>query len=57
MALPIYGYYMQKVYADRSINLSTEDFAVPDTYNPEEFKCEENTTLDPFEIDSGEPDF
>ena len=57
MALPIYGYYMQKVYADRSINLSTEDFTVPDTYNPEEFKCEENTTLDPFEIDSGEPDF
>ena len=57
MALPIYGYYMQKVYADRSINLSTEDFAVPDTYNPEEFKCEENITLDPFEIDSGEPDF
>jgi hypothetical protein len=57
MALPIYGYYMQKVYADKRINLSTEDFAVPDDYNPEEFKCEENTTLDPLEMESGEPDF
>ena len=57
MALPIYGYYMQKVYADRRINLSTQDFAVPDEYNPEEFKCDENTTLDPSEMESGEPDF
>ena len=57
MALPIYGYYMQKVYADRRINLSTEDFAVPVEYNPEEFKCDANTTPDPLEMESGEPDF
>ena len=57
MALPIYGYYMQKVYADRRINLSTEDFTVPVEYNPEEFKCDANTTLDPLEMESGEPDF
>ncbi len=57
MALPIYGYYMQKVYADRRINLSTEDFAIPIDYNPEEFKCDENTTLDPLELESEEPDF
>ena len=57
MALPIYGYYMQKVYADKRINLSTEDFAVPDTYNPEEFKCEENTTPENGVEGGEEPDF
>lgn len=29
MALPIYGYYMNKVYKDESIALSTEDFEAP----------------------------
>ena len=57
MALPIYGYYMQKVYADKRINLSTEDFAVPDTYNPEELKCEENTKPESGLEGSEEPDF
>ena len=57
MALPIYGYYMQKVYADRRINISNKDFAVPDNYNPEEFKCEENTTVDPLEMESEEFDY
>jgi penicillin-binding protein 1A len=28
--LPIYGYYMQDVYADDSLNISKEDFAQPD---------------------------
>jgi penicillin-binding protein 1A len=27
--LPIYGYYMKKVYADASIGISTEDFVAP----------------------------
>lgn len=27
--LPIYGYYMKKVYADNSIGISTSDFAAP----------------------------
>lgn len=29
MALPIYGYYMNKVYADSTITISTGDFAKP----------------------------
>src|SRR5690606_32117721 len=29
MALPIYGYFMQKVYADSKINLSQKDFERP----------------------------
>ena len=33
MALPIYGYY-SKVYADPSINISKENFPIPDNYNP-----------------------
>lgn len=30
--LPIYGYFMKKLYADKSIKISTEDFKVPDGY-------------------------
>lgn len=30
--LPIYGYYMKKVYADPKIKISKEDFPVPDGY-------------------------
>jgi len=29
MALPIWGYYMNKVYADSTLNISTADFAKP----------------------------
>ena len=43
MALPIYGYYMQKIYADRGINISKEDFMEPLNYIPERFECEEET--------------
>jgi len=57
MALPIYGYYMQKVYADRKLNWSKEDFAVPENYNPEEFKCEEIATPDNGGLGGEEPDF
>lgn len=39
MALPIFGYYMQKVYKDKLINLSQSDFAVPETYDPNIFSC------------------
>ena len=46
MALPIYGYYMQKVYADERISPGKGDFEVPFDYNPEEFKCEEELTID-----------
>jgi penicillin-binding protein 1A len=39
MALPIYGYYMQKVYKDPNIALRTTDFDVPASYDPKEFQC------------------
>lgn len=39
MALPIYGYLMQKVYADKSIKLSNGDFEVPDGYASSPFNC------------------
>ena len=40
MALPIFGYYMQKVYADKKINLTQEDFITPLTYDPTVFQCD-----------------
>lgn len=40
MALPIYGYYMQQVYKDKSINLSTKDFEVPPNFDMSIFRCE-----------------
>lgn len=45
MALPVFGYYMQKVYKDKTINLTQEDFTVPETYDPSVFSCggEDNT--------------
>jgi penicillin-binding protein 1A len=54
-ALPIYGYYMQKVYKDPVIALSTTDFDVPLSYDPKQFQCtgqpaappENNTDFDP----------
>jgi len=39
MALPIFGYYMQKVYKDKSINISTSDFELPTNYDPNQFSC------------------
>ena len=39
MALPIYGYMMQKVYADNTIKLSTGDFEVPVGYANSPFNC------------------
>ncbi len=39
MALPIYGYYMQKVYKDPVVALSTTDFQAPPNYDPKMFEC------------------
>lgn len=39
MALPIYGYYMQKVYDDKELKVSTKDFEAPVGHNPELFNC------------------
>ena len=40
MALPIYGYYMQQVYKNTALKISTEDFEMPIGYEPEIFDCE-----------------
>lgn len=39
-ALPIYGYYMQKVYADPTLRISKGDFEQPIGYDPSLFSCE-----------------
>lgn len=39
MALPIFGYYMQKVYKDTKLNFSQADFKAPDNYDPNAFAC------------------
>jgi penicillin-binding protein 1A len=39
MALPIYGYFMQKVYKDPGIALSTRDFDPPSDYDPSVYDC------------------
>jgi penicillin-binding protein 1A len=39
MALPIYGYFMQKVYKDPGIALSTRDFEQPADYDPSVYDC------------------
>ena len=41
MALPIYGYYMQKVYADPNLDISKSDFVEPIGYNAEFFSCDD----------------
>ena len=39
MALPIYGYYMQRIYKDPVIALSTRDFEPPTDYDPSIYDC------------------
>ncbi|MEN9743404.1 MAG: hypothetical protein RLZZ65_1209 [Bacteroidota bacterium] len=39
MALPIYGYYMQRVYKDPEIALSTRDFEPPSDYDAAVYDC------------------
>lgn len=46
MALPIYGYYMQKVYKDPIVALSTLDFKQPKSYDPNQFSCAGEPSLD-----------
>lgn len=40
VALPIYGYYMNKIYKDAKIGLSTSEFEKPVNYNPDQFNCD-----------------
>ncbi len=51
MALPIYGYYMQKVYKDKNIKISQQDFPVPVNYDLEKYKC---TVEDELELENYE---
>jgi penicillin-binding protein 1A len=46
MALPIYGYYMQKVYKDPVVALSTQDFEQPASYDPNQFSCAGDAAID-----------
>lgn len=48
MALPIYGYYMQKVYKDKNIKLFSGDFEPPSDYNERAFDCN-NEAIEDFE--------
>ena len=41
-ALPIYGYYMQKLYADPTIKISKGDFEQPIGYDPELYSCDDD---------------
>ena len=47
MALPIYGYYMNKVYKDNSIDLYKGDFEAPPQYDNSVFKCTREDNLVP----------
>ena len=55
MALPIWGYYMQQVYKDKSIKISTKDFEGPKDFDNSIFNCSQNGDASPdlFE-DNGE---
>ena len=46
MALPIYGYYMQKVYADPTLKISKGDFEQPIGYDPSLFSCDDDGHTD-----------
>lgn len=39
MALPVYGYYMQSIYADPKIKISIKDFVPPNSYDSKSLEC------------------
>ena len=43
MALPVYGYYMNRVYADTSITISTGDFEVPPGFDASTLNCRQRS--------------
>lgn len=47
MSLPIYGYYMNKVYADPTIDISTGDFEAPAQYDNSIFNCTRSDVTPP----------
>ncbi len=46
VALPAYGYYMNKIYKDAKLGLSTSDFEKPAGYDPDQFRCDGLQGLD-----------
>ncbi len=40
VALPIYGYFMNSVYKDPKLKISTSDFNRPKNYDPAQFSCD-----------------
>ena len=51
MAMPIFGYYMKKAYANKKLNLSIDDFTEPAGYDPLQFSCDDSTNETPPDID------
>ena len=47
MALPIYGYYMNKIYGDKRLHISTDDFDAPAQYDESIFKCSKDDEVRP----------
>jgi penicillin-binding protein 1A len=54
-ALPIWGYYMNKIYADSTLKVSTEDFEKPENPISIELDCDSSEKENTF--DSGEPNW
>ena len=46
VALPIFGYYMKKVYEDSKLKFPRGDFEQPPKYDPKLFSCEGDEQLD-----------
>jgi penicillin-binding protein 1A len=51
-ALPIYGYFMNKVYKDPKIKISKSDFEKPDEFDDSKVDCHENYGVVEREVDS-----
>lgn len=57
MALPIWGYYMKSVYADESLNISTEDFERPPGDLGVELDCKKYKAQQKSGLGSEEPNW
>jgi penicillin-binding protein 1A len=44
-ALPIYGYFMNKVYKDPKLKVSKDDFEKPDDFDESKVDCNENYSM------------
>ena len=54
-ALPIWCYYMKKVWADKKLGVSTRPFDMPESLKNVNFDCRQvNSQTDPFKSGSGD---